>query len=196
MSLRQTVPPSRSVVEYTDLAAQLRIGGSDEGVLLSELLGVATRHCEALTWRQFLTATWVYKLDRFPCERELYIPRPRLQATDFSVQYVDGNGVTQTWDSEDYQLDTDTEPGRLSPAYGTTWPTTRCVLNAVRITFKAGYGDPEHVPAPIHHAIKILAGFLFENRGVDASQAPPAVWHLLDPYDAHDPRIVDQEIES
>ena len=79
-----------------------------------------------------------------------------------SIQYVDDAGDTQTLSTSLYQVDTKSQPGRIIPAYGESWPTVRSdTLNAVTVNFVAGYGDdPEDVPAGLRHAVKLICGAL------------------------------------
>jgi hypothetical protein len=57
------------------------------------------------------------------------------------VKYYDTDGVQQLLSASSYQLDKESEPGWLVPAYGYTWPTTRCMANAVEVIYVAGYAD-------------------------------------------------------
>ena len=74
------------------------------------------------------------------------MPRNPLLSVD-QVQYADDFGVIQTAAPSIYQVDNTREVGRLSPAYGQVWPTTRAQLNAVQITFTAGMGPVTTIPA-------------------------------------------------
>ena len=75
---------------------------------------------------------------------------PRNPVTNIvQVQYVDLNGVLQTAATSIYQFDTTREVGRLAPAYGQVWPSTRAQLDAVQITFTAGEGPVTTVAAAI-----------------------------------------------
>jgi uncharacterized phiE125 gp8 family phage protein len=98
----------------------------------------------------------------------LDLPKAPLQ-TIVSVLYVDTTGVTQTWDPTLYQVLAPQGPqaprGRLQPAYGVPWPVTRDQLNAVTVTFTAGYGlTGASVPQMLRRAILMIAGDLYENR--------------------------------
>ena len=115
------------------------------------------------------------------------MPRPPLQSVT-SITYVDDAGDTQTLSSSLYQVDTKSQPGRIIPAYGESWPTVRSnTLNAVTVNFVAGYGDdPEDVPAGLRHAVKFLCGHWFEQRetvvignGITIETVPMAVDALL-----------------
>ena len=62
-------------------------------------------------------------------------------------------------------VDTDSYPGRVTLAYGETWPSTRGIANSVTITMVAGYGSTAaSVPAEAKQAIRLLVGDWMENR--------------------------------
>ncbi len=85
----------------------------------------------------------------------------------------------------DYQLDVHSEPARLTPAYGATWPATRDQANAVLIRYEAGYADAASVPAQIKTWMLLRIGMLYENResvsGMTLNELP-YVDTLLEPY--------------
>jgi hypothetical protein len=65
----------------------------------------------------------------------------------------------------DFLEDADSEPPRLIPLYGQTWPLTRHVPNAVQIYFTAGYGnDAADAPAALKVAVMMAAGVCYQNR--------------------------------
>lgn len=70
----------------------------------------------------------------------------------------------------------------MAPVYGGQWPEVRDQLNAVTITFTAGYPT---VSEGIKHAMKLLIKAWFDNRGEQLSQpgtVPFGVEALLDSY--------------
>ncbi len=87
-----------------------------------------------------------------------------------SIDYVDGDGVSQTVDPANYLLDNQSEPCLVYPAYGVSWPTIRQQANAVTITFHAGpttaSGSPNDYPLPKRYksAMLLVLGHLYENR--------------------------------
>lgn len=89
--------------------------------------------------------------------------RPPL-LTITSIAYVDTNGDSQTFSSDDYSADLDSIPGRAVLNYGESWPSTRTQPQAVTVTFTAGYGTAAAVPEEYKAAIKLLAAHLYENR--------------------------------
>lgn len=140
--------------------------------------------------RCLVQQTWDWTFDRF-WSSGLYVPLPPLISVD-SITYVDTNGDTQTWGAPNYRVDSGSVPGRITPAYGETWPTIRDVTNAVTIRFTAGYAPSsesptdyrENVPDALKHAIKILVTHWYENAGVvgDPTQIPMAFDALVSPY--------------
>ena len=163
-SLVQTIPPTGDPVSVGDLRADLGLDHGRDDALLSHAIAAATRWVELTSGRQLVQATWRLGLDRWPTNQlglgRVDLPRPPLVSVS-SVQYVDTAGTTQTWAASNYLVDTASEPGRIVPAYGITWPAIRCQPNAILITFVAGYGT---VPETFRRAIRLLACHWYENR--------------------------------
>ena len=103
------------------------------------MIKALTRHAEARTGRALITQTFELVLDDFP-SNEVDLILPSVQSIE-SVKYVDVSGNMQTLVSTSYVLDGDSTPGWLFPAANMSWPETYAQANAVRIRFKAGYGD-------------------------------------------------------
>lgn len=150
---RITVQPTAQAVPLADLKLHLRVTHDAEDALILAVLAAAVSDGEHLTNRQWLQATRVLTMDAFPADDgPVELPRPPLQSVT-SVQYVDLDGVTQTMDATDYQLDNSsgTMPAKLYPGYGMTWPETRDQFGAVTITYVCGWpqapesADPDAV---------------------------------------------------
>jgi len=130
------------------------------------VIPAARERAEIATWRQMLTARWTLKLRRFPCVIEL--PKPPLQEV-ISITYVDSAGVVQALDTDDYVVTRPTGPrprrGRITPTYGTSWPSVRDQIDAVEVTFDAGYGDTgDSVPPLLRQAMLLDLGALYAHR--------------------------------
>lgn len=190
--LVQTAAPASEPLSRDEAKAFCRIDAEDtsQDSLVDTLIAAARQRCEKTTRRALVTQTWRVTFDRFPGlvfvtpdypgweylrlgadgdPRVIRLPRPPLQSVT-SVQYVDTAGVLQTISSSDYLVDTDTELGRLFPAYGTYWPVTRPQANAVRIVYVAGYGAASDVPADLKHRLLVHVAHSFERRE-DADEA-------------------------
>lgn len=170
MGLTLQTAPAAETVSRAEVKAHARITIDDDDDLIDVYLPAARRYVERLLRQSFVNTTWLYTADAFPRGRgEILLDRAPLSSIS-SVKYYDEDGTLQTWAASNYQADTNSMPGRIAPAYGVTWPTTRGeTLNAVQITFVAGHGAAaSDVPAEIKVLIKQLVALMYREREVDA----------------------------
>lgn len=186
----ETFRDEKTVVGYTitgivtlaEAKGHLRIITTTDDEYIARLILACTKAAEQFQNRTYLQQTRVMKFDRFPdIIRPLY---PPLISVD-SIQYVDTAGTTQTLTPATtyYTVDTTLEPGRIIPAYGLTWPSTRDHINSVTLTYQAGYGAAANVPSEIKWAVLLLIGHLFEHREsaseINISEVPLAYKMIL-----------------
>ena len=87
-----------------------------------------------------------------------------------------------------YCVNTDGNPGLVTPAYGLSWPAVSLAPSgAVRIRYVAGWGAAASVPQSLKQAVLLLVGHLYENRAVMVNsqvqgEMPFAVSALCDGY--------------
>ena len=166
MALTIVTAPAVEPLTAAECKSHSRIDTSADDTLLGTYIKAARIYAEeTLLGRQLITATWDWILDKFPSGLEpLYPPRPPLQSVT-SITYTDEDGDEQTWSSAEYTVDTDSEPGRIVPAYDEVYPTTRNVINAVTVRFKAGHGDAAtDVPEPSRQLIRFIVALWHEYR--------------------------------
>lgn len=162
MGLTLVTAPDGEPVVPTEAINHLRLEeATEEDALVASLVKSSREFAEGFTNRALITQTWKLTLDCFPTT--ILLPKPPLQSV-VSIKYTDTAGVEQTVSAADYQVDITSEPGRVVPAWGKYWPTTRGELNAVRITFTCGYGDAASVPEAIKQAVLLMVGGGYENR--------------------------------
>ena len=189
-----------------------------EDTLISSTISAARQDAETITRRALVTQSWKMVADRFPnpglvfgaatwfgpqwsnipgpltmalpegkTGYEIFLPFPPLASVD-SIKYIDVNGVQQTLDPSAYIVDTVSEPGRVTPAYSTSWPSIREQANAVEVAFTCGYGSATAVPAGIRRWMKIRIATLYNQREEVAIlsrgkvEALPYVDGLLEPW--------------
>lgn len=185
-SLQVSSEPAVEPVSTAEAKAHMRVDVSDDDTLIDAYIKAARIRLEEDTGRALITQTLVVKLDDFPLYENtaLLLPRPPLQSVT-SITYIDEDGVQQTWDSSKYIVDTGSEPARITPAYDEVWPSARDQINAVTITYVAGYGDAAtDVPSDLIQAVKMLAAHWYEHReevaiGVSVSSVPMAYKRLM-----------------
>jgi uncharacterized phiE125 gp8 family phage protein len=155
------VVPAEEPLSLIEAKNHLRVEAPEDDALIAALIAAARDQLEGETSRQLVTATWRLSLDCFPAV--IRLPISPVQSVS-SIQYLDANEVLQTLSASVYVVDTDRKPARIAPAYGEVWPTTLPQINAVKVTFVAGYGTPAAVPESIKEALKLMIGHWYENR--------------------------------
>lgn len=180
MGLKLITPPAAEPVTLQEAKDHLRITGSDEDALLTTFIEVAREYCEEYQNKAYITQTWDLSLDEFP-KSPYSLPKPPLQSIS-SIKYYDQDGTEHEFNASNYLVDTASVKGRVSLAYGKSWPSvTLQPINGVVIQFVAGYGDATtDVPERIRNAIKVLIGQIYENR-----EATDIKEHLEIPFAVH-----------
>lgn len=197
MELKRTVAPADAIIQAPELWEHLRAEtGTDnepeDWSYIDALRDSVTDHLDGyagILGRALITQTWEMYLDDWPATGcEIEIPLPPLQSVT-GITYVDTDGATQTLASSVYQIvDRGNSPSAIVLAYNQSWPSIRSQRQAITVTFRAGYGDtPDTIPGAIRHAVKLLAGHLYENRedtlvGTSIAELPFAARHLLAPH--------------
>lgn len=103
---------------------------------------------------------------------------PATTITEFA--YFDQDNVKQVYDSENYYLDTESNPSRASKLPDAIW-FSEPIVNAsgIRIEFTAGFGaDAADVPVEMKMAVMRFAEYLYENRGCDL-KIPASVYSMM-----------------
>lgn len=209
--------PTVEPVTLAEAKQHLRVDVADDDDLISVLIAGARQSAEGICRRALCTQTVKLVLDQFPAPNvnigsanwygpqwgtspgpltvlqpsgktgfEIILPLTPLM-TVTSIKYIDQDGVQQTLAASAYKVDSVTEPARILPAYGTTWPQTRNEINAVEVVYQAGYGAAADVPAGIKAWMKLRIGAMYDNREEVAVirgsvLEMPFADRLLDPY--------------
>jgi uncharacterized phiE125 gp8 family phage protein len=137
------------------------------------LIPAAIAAVETDAQRAIANQTWILRMDEFPCD-EIELRKPPVNAVS-SVVYLDTDGTSTTLSVDDYQVDLVSAPARISPAVGSSgWPSTYCALNAVTVTFTAGYVETP-IPALAIHAIKLALKAIYRE-----CEPGPGYWGMID----------------
>lgn len=218
MPSKLLVGPTIEPVTLADAKNHLRVDFNEDNALILALISSVRQQAEQICRRTLLTQTWLVTLDQFPAPGqnigsanwygpqwgnspgplttlnpnkstgyEIYLPFSPLQSIS-SITYVNVDGQTQTLSPSAYKVDNISEPARVLPAYGTTFPATRNEINAVQITLTAGWTSAAQVPAPIKSWMLLRLGAMYENRESDTviqrgiMDSLPFADQLLTPY--------------
>lgn len=184
MGLTLITPPTQYPVTLAEAKRQVRVRHDDEDALITSLIAAATAHIESTLDLSLMTQTWALTLDAFSDAIELF----RGPVQDIvSVQYSDEDGLTQTVSVDDYTADLLGRRYWVVLNSDTSWPDILDAVNAVTVTYTAGFDELPARYADLKHAILLLVGHWFENRGAGevghlVSELPFAVSALLQPH--------------
>jgi uncharacterized phiE125 gp8 family phage protein len=171
MDLALYETPDEEPVTLAQMKVQLELDGDtvedhrwDD--LINDAIKSARQEMEDRLSRAFLTQTWDYYLDEFPCGNFIKLPFGNLQ-TVTSVKYTDSDLTETTMTvSTEYVVETNGDQcGRIVLPYGVTWPSfTPATSHPIAIRFVCGWTTAALVPYPIKSVIKLRATDLFVNR--------------------------------
>jgi uncharacterized phiE125 gp8 family phage protein len=148
MHFKVIIPPTSEPLTIDDARLQCKVDPDDTShdELLDALIVAAREYAEHYTGRALASRTLEAALDEFPdCRESICLPMPPVTAIT-SIKYTDLAGDEQTLAADQYTLSDYGDSREVSLAYGSTWPSTRCIRNAVRVRFVCGYdadGGPE-----------------------------------------------------
>ncbi len=138
-------------------------GWTEDDDYLDTLITTATDKVEQFLHRRLITQTWYLYLASWP--DTIVLPFGKLQSVT-SIKYKDTDGDESTWSSDEYIVDTNTDPGEVVLGYGEVYPNeTLYPSNPIEVEFICGYGDAgSDVDPMIKHAMKLVISDLYETR--------------------------------
>ena len=168
----------------------LNIDHDDDDPLIADQIRSATAFVESHTQTKLVRQKWRVFMDYALDERDL--TPPPVQEIE-QIQYIDGDGVTQTLSSTVYGLDRNRQ--KLLLAYDQVWPTPRYQLNAAWMDVWTGYYDPANspinitgeIPLDLKAAVFMLVDLLYEQRSVIVPPnmgSNPAFMGMISPHRA------------
>jgi len=185
MALKLITSPLTEPLSLAEIKFYLKVTGTSEDVLLTQIITAIRKSCEDWTGRALVTQTWTLWRDAFPhrqkdrlphdgyfelpvdfadeSQRMISIPRPPLQSVTFLKTCSAGNQAV-TFDASKYFVDTASEPGRIVLNPSSSWPTDLRLANAVEIEFVAGYGDASAVPGALRQGMLLWIKLLYADR--------------------------------
>lgn len=140
MSTTLVTAPSLLPVTLEEVKQHLRIDTHDDNIVLRSLIVAAANVLQKCTYRQFCTAEYNLVSDVFPSGTSFTLQHPPLIDV-MGITYIDTDGASQTLASSVYDVDTDSEPGRVALAYNQSWEDIRGDINSVTVNYACGYGE-------------------------------------------------------
>lgn len=161
--------PTAEPVTLQEAKAHLVVEHTEDDYLISLMIVSARKHIEQRCGRVIVRQKWRLFFDYSMHSFELW--PPMAQEVE-QIQYLDGDGATQTLSSSVYTVDIPRQQVYL--AYGQSWVSTRFVRNAIWADVWSGYyklSSPidqlVDIPQDIKNAILILIAEMYEHRTVN-----------------------------
>jgi uncharacterized phiE125 gp8 family phage protein len=187
MPTKVITAPTYEPISAADVAEYIRVDDlAQDELLLEGMITAARQYLEQYLSRPIATQTLEEALTGWA---DPIVLDSSLQSVT-SIKYLDLNGVEQTLASNQYLVDTYSEPAQITPAYNVEFPELYAVPNNVKVRYVAGYtsgGSPDlnPMPKPLRFAMMLIIGDLYANReagGDKAYQINPTVQSLLQFY--------------
>lgn len=173
MALRIVTPPASEPLTTAEAKAHLRVTTTDDDTYIAALITAAREAVEHRLGRSLMQQTLGLTLDRFPAcvtqwshpvnSSAIVLLKSPVQSVTW-IKYQSTDNVLTTLSGAAYVVDTYSEPGRVLPAYGYSWPDVYDTPNAVEIRYVAGYADADSVPTAIKQWMLLRIGAMYENR--------------------------------
>lgn len=183
MTLALASAPAVTPISVAEAKAHLRIDHAEDDALISSLIDAAVSYIDAtgVLGRGMVTQDWAQWVSQAPGWVRLRLgPFQSL----VSVEYYDTDGALQTATLADYETRLDGDFVICKPKTGNTWPAAQTRGDAIKITYRIGYGDAAtDVPQNIRHALLMTVAHLYEQRllyvDVQLREVPLAVEALI-----------------
>ena len=174
-------PPTTEPLTLQEVKNHLRIDGSFDDDLLNSCITSARMYFESQCEISIASQELLLALDSF--DDIVYLPRGPVQSVE-DISYADSENNQQVMD--DWIEDLVSNPARITPAFGQSWPATAEVVNAVQVSYTTGYSTPSMVPKLLKSGMLFFAAHLYENRSAvtdgDLKEVPMAVESIIQQY--------------
>lgn len=141
MKAQNLILPAQYPITLAEAKKQVEIDDADTAhdVYVNALIRATTAEVEQYLHRRLVTQAWKYYLDDWPKTDFFRLPFGRLQSVT-SIKYTDFDGDETTWDTGEYIVDTESEPGEIKLGYEKIWPTEILYpSNPIKVEFVCGY---------------------------------------------------------
>lgn len=164
--LKVTVAPTAEPITLQECKLHCRIDSLEEDDLVNSLISAARQLIETQAGIRLVTQTIQDDRDAWP---DVWYLEGPIQSVS-SIDYLDSDGNWQEVDIGDVDVDTFSNPARVTPGVDLDWPEIFGGLGCVSITYVAGFGAPSAVPAILKQAIKLLVAHWYSQRETASAQ--------------------------
>lgn len=173
--------PTTEPLTLLEVKNHLRIDGNFDDALLGSFITSARMYFESQCEISIASQELLLALDSF--DDIVYLPRGPVQSVE-DISYSDSENNEDSM--ADWIEDLVSNPARITPAYNDNWPATAEVVNAVQVSYTAGYSTPSMVPKLLKSGMLFYVAHLYENRSAVADgnmkEVPLAVESIIQQY--------------
>ena len=173
--------PTTEPLTLSEVKNHLRIDGNYDDALLNSCITSARMYFESMCEISIASQELLLALDSF--DDIIYLPRGPVQSIE-DISYADLQNNQEILD--DWIEDLVSNPARITPAFGQSWPDTAEVVNAVQVSYTTGYTTPSMVPKLLKSGMLFYVAHLYENRSAvtdgDLKEVPMAVESIIHQY--------------
>jgi len=163
MGLKVVTPPEIEPIDTLEAKEHLRIAHNNEDGVIDSLIATAREVCEKKSNRSLMEKTLKLTFNSWP-EFPVELSRPPLIEVS-KIEYKKQDGTLVEWDSSNYEIDDSSFIPKIHLASDYDIPSDELSnVNAIQITYKAGYSKRDDIPARYKHAIKLLVGEWYSHR--------------------------------
>jgi len=161
--------PATEPVTLAQVKLHSRISHSEDDSWLTMAIVVARQYIEKTCELSLITQTRRTTFGGFHKPWLTLAYGPTISIT--TIEYYDQANALQTLAT--YQAALESNPCLIVPAAGQPWPSTMPNrIDAVKVTYVAGYGAAENVPAALKQGILLLVDFWYSNRSAVEMGSP------------------------
>jgi uncharacterized phiE125 gp8 family phage protein len=177
MKLKRTSSPALEPITLQQAKDHLKVSSTGEDSVITFEITAARRFIEREMGVQMISCGYEGYLDKFPDVDYIEFPIKPMTGV-IEVLYFSTNIL----DSASCIFDEVHNPPRLYLAPGYSWPSTEKRVNAVKITFNAGYNAAADVPETWVEAVKMALTHFHEHRGDEGLVTlPKPIRDLINP---------------
>jgi uncharacterized phiE125 gp8 family phage protein len=177
MKYRLATPPSIEPVTLTEAINHLRVPQYEFDTEINAMIVATRQYVENYLNQSLISQTWIKFLDKWPSNGIIKLHKGPVISVQ-NINYLDTDQENQVLDETAYTTDIISQPALIKV---NEMPELSNDYNPIMIHFTAGYGSRvTDIPKSLKHAILLLLGHFFENRGDEGIKTPPpAFFHLL-----------------
>lgn len=153
-SVRSLTEPAIEPVTLTEAKLWCRVEDDDtsQDAMMLLLIRAARERAEQITAMAFARRTFELRGDAFPeDDGAIWLPYPPIVSVQYVTYGTDDGDVALTGSPENWSLDVGGAeiPARLSPLYGSSWPSGIAQAGTIRIGYTAGHLTASTMPATV-----------------------------------------------